>query len=214
VSDDPTLGHDDSGPPAPEPAGGGQFSGDDRLPYEDFVEIDSSEADEDWPLDHGSPRWRRPLIVSVAVLTVVALALVPLYNLIDRGRPEIADNGLEVCGFDYCVVQDVVIAAGLDLAMSRLSTTYMSDDQAESLAANLLTHLGQGGVEFEMVDRLGGDIAGQYSPGERLIQVERPATAWIVIHEVAHVGTEAHGEAFRERLLELITWVESGGAGL
>ena len=70
------------------------------------------------------PVWRRPLIIGVALLTAVAMALVPLYNLVGGGGRAVADNGLEVCGFDYCVVQAEIRSIGLDLAMSRFSNIY------------------------------------------------------------------------------------------
>lgn len=179
---------------------------------DDFPEADEHLYPDETDLDEtGAPGWRRPLLIAVAVVTLVALAMVPVYNLIDRGQPRVADNGLEVCGFDYCLIQDVVTDAGLDLSMSRLSTTFLSDDEAAAFTAALLDHVGEAGVDFEMVDRLDGDIEGQFSPAANLIQVERPARAWIVLHEVAHVGTDDHGESFQRRLIELTEWVDSGG---
>ena len=89
---------------------------------------------EEWDLENeddeelAPPRWRRSLIIGVAVITVVAMALVPLYNLIDSSQRAVAENGLEVCGFDYCIVQGEVRASGLDLAMSRFSNTYLDDE--------------------------------------------------------------------------------------
>lgn len=150
--------------------------------------------------------WRRRVILVVATITVLAMGLLPLYNLLDRGRP-VADNGLEVCGFDYCVVQDQVNAAGLGVEMSRLSNIYLSDGDAYALAEALVRRLGEEPVDFVVVDRLDWRIKGQYEPDTRTIRVERPVTAWIVLHEVAHVPSHGHGAAFTQTLIELIALV-------
>ena len=155
-------------------------------------------------------RWRRIALMVVAAVTALAIAAVPIYNLVEaRDRP-IADNGLEVCGFDYCVIQEMVGSAGLGDTMSRLAQTFLSDTEAEQFAADLQVHLGREPVGFELVDRLDGDISGEYSPDTETIRIERPARAWIVLHEVAHVGTSGHGEDFRETLLELAAWIDQG----
>lgn len=155
-------------------------------------------------------RWRRIALMVVAAVTALAIAAVPIYNLVEaRDRP-IADNGLEVCGFDYCVIQDMVTAAGLGDTMSRLALTFLNDTEAEQFASDLLAHLGREPVDFEIVDRLDGDISGEYSPDTETIRIERPARAWIVVHEVAHVGTDGHGDEFREALLDLAAWIEQG----
>lgn len=150
--------------------------------------------------------WRRRLIIAVAALTVMAMALVPLYNFIDRDPP-VADNGLEVCGFDYCVVQDGVRFAGLDRAMSRLANTYLTDEEAEQLVNVLVTHLDTSSLGLVVVDRLEGEIKGQYDPSSKTIFVERPARAWIVLHEVAHAVSSGHGGDFQEVVIELTRWL-------
>lgn len=156
-------------------------------------------------------RWRRNVLVAIAAVTALAIAAVPIYNLIQaRDRP-IADNGLEVCGFDYCVIQDIVVAAGLGDTMSRLAVTFLNDTDAEDFAVDLQAHLGSPPSGFEMVDRLAGDISGEYSPDTDTIRVERPARAWIILHEVAHVGTNGHGADFRETLIDLAIWMDEIG---
>lgn len=148
--------------------------------------------------------WRRRIIWIVASITVAAMALVPLYNIVNQGRGPVADNGLEVCGFDYCEIQDGVRAAGLDGEMSRLSNIYLSDEDAERLAIDLVEWLDEEPISFEVVDRLDWRIKGQYEPATRTIRVERPVSAWIVIHEVAHVPTQGHGDDFLAVLIDLV----------
>ena len=155
------------------------------------------------------PLWRRRLIIGVAVIVVIAMALVPLYNIIDRGALPVADNGLELCGFDYCIVQDGIRDAGLNLAMSRLANTYLPDSEAEQLGVALLAHLNEEPVDFVMVDHLDRRISGQYFPDTRTIFIERPARAWIVVHEVAHTAASGHGEDFQAAVIDLVTWLES-----
>ena len=164
------------------------------------------------PLDGSThPPWRRTVLIVVAVVTAVAMAMVPLYNLIDGGEPAVADNGLEVCGFDYCIVQDAVREAGLDLEMARLANTYLSDEQAAQLAALLTEYLGEPPVGFEVVDRLDRRIEGQYDPAARVIYVERPARAWIVLHEVAHTARGGHDAEFQQVVIELTRWLSDSG---
>ncbi|MFV1960400.1 MAG: hypothetical protein ACC658_01075 [Acidimicrobiia bacterium] len=167
---------------------------------------------EDWDVGEGSfeplevSRWRRRLIIAVAVLTVIAMALVPLYNLIDRDPP-VADNGLELCGFDYCIVQEGVRFAGLDQAMSRLANTYLTDEEAEQLAGDLVSRLGASPVAFVVVDRLEARLKGKYDQSTKTIFVERPVQAWIVLHEVAHTVSHGHEEEFQEVVIDLIRWL-------
>jgi hypothetical protein len=169
---------------------------------------------DDWDVEEDSfepldvPPWRRRLIVAVAALTVVAMALVPLYNIIDRDPP-VADNGLELCGFDYCVVQEGVRLAGLDQAMSRLANSYLTDEEAEQLADDLATRLGTIPVGFVVVDRLESRTKGKYDQSTKTIFIERPVQAWIVLHEVAHTVSPGHGEDFQEVVIGLIRWLVS-----
>ena len=174
--------------------------------------VQDESASEYWDVEEDSfeplepPPWRRRLIIAVAALTVMAMALVPLYNFIDRDPP-VADNGLEVCGFDYCIVQDGVRFAGLDRAMSRLANTYLTDEETEQLVDVLVTHLGASPLGLVVVDRLEGEIKGQYDPSTQTIFVERPVRAWIVLHEVAHAVSTGHGGDFQEVVIELTRWL-------
>ncbi len=174
----------------------------DQLP-EDWFEADLE--DEEIP---PPPAWRRWLIGGVAALVVLAMAGTQLWNVIDRGAPPIADNGLEVCGFDYCDVQDAVRAAGLGLEMARLAQTYIDEQTARNLTDRLVAQLGQHPVEVQIVDRLDGLTAGQYSPSTRTIRLERPIRAWIVVHEAAHTASSGHGDDFIDALQRLLPLTE------
>lgn len=178
-------------------------------PFFEEIELDAGEVDQlDGPI---APSWRRPLLIGVAAITALAMALLPLYNLFNQGRP-VADNGLEVCGFDYCIVQDAAIAAGLNEEMSMLAATFLSDEEAGDLADALLDELGERDVRFVVVDRLDGDVKGQYQPDERRILVERPVRAWIVVHEVAHAASSGHDDDFQRVLIGLTDWLTQDGA--
>lgn len=174
--------------------------------FEDWVEGDWGSEDDDQP-----SRWRRLTIIGVAVVVALSLALVPLYNVLTG--PQIADNGLEVCGFDYCAIQDAMRDRGLDLEMSRLANTILTDEEAALLAAALTRHLDLEPIEFAVVDELQGRIGGFYSASSRQIFVERPANAWIVAHEVAHAASSGHGDEFRDVLAGLATWLGDSDAG-
>ncbi|MEX2654610.1 MAG: hypothetical protein WD532_06205 [Acidimicrobiia bacterium] len=177
---------------------------------------DHWELDE-WPEDGtdeappGQPRWRRRAITAIGVLVAVAMLASPVWNIVDGVTPQVSESGLELCGFDYCVVQDAVRAAGYDLTMSRLTNTFLDEADAQTLADFLVNHLGVSPVTVEVVDRIEGRIAGQYDPSTRHILLERPARAWIVLHEVAHTVASGHGSEFQATLIELTAhWEESG----
>lgn len=157
------------------------------------------------------PPWWRPVLIGIAAVTAAAMLLLPLYNVINSGQA-VADNGLEVCGWDYCVVQDAARQAGIGDTMSLLANTFLSDDEARRLASTLLDHLNESNVSFVVVDRLDGDLKGQYDPASRTITVERPVRAWIVLHEVAHVRAGGHGEDFQDALIGLTRWLEDNQA--
>lgn len=176
-------------------------------PFFEGFDFPPEDEEEHEPL---APWWKRPLLIGIAALTAAAMLLVPLYNLI-QGQ-QLADNGLEVCGFDYCIVQDAAIAAGLNEEMSRLANTFLSDNEASGLAETLLDRIGERDVSFVVVDQLGGDIKGQFDPSSRTIFVERPVRAWIVVHEVAHAKASGHGEEFQRALIELTEWIASNRA--
>lgn len=172
-------------------------------PHFDDFELEMHELEDE--VEPVAPPWRRPLLIGVAAVTAAAMLLIPMYNVL-RGR-QIADNGLEVCGFDYCVVQDGVIAAGLNEEMARLANTFLDDEATNTLAAALLDRLGEGNTSVRIVDRLEGEIKGQFDPGSRTIVLERPVRAWIVVHEVAHTRASGHGEDFQDVLIELTEWI-------
>jgi hypothetical protein len=179
------------------------------VPYEDDGLIDywgEVEPDLESP---GPPRWRRPAILTVAAITALALTVVPLYNLFER-PPAVADNGLEICGFDYCVVEESVAAAGLAPLMSRLSNTFLDDAETLRLSKDLADFLDVDPVSIAVVDRLGGRLGGVYDPATRSILIERPARAWTVIHEMAHVVATGHGDEFQEVLVGLVRWLDDG----
>lgn len=152
------------------------------------------------------PWWLRPTLIVVAALTALSLAAVPVYNVF-RAGPTIADNGLEVCGFDYCIVQDAVRDAGLADEMSRLSNTFLTDTEAQRLADVLTDYLGVDPVRLTVVTHLDGDLEGQYDPNTRSIVIERPARAWTVAHEVAHSAAFGHGDDFQRTLIDLATFL-------
>lgn len=154
------------------------------------------------------PRWRKPLLIAVAVLTAAAMAVVPLYNVFFART--VADNGLEVCGFDYCLIVEAVRDAGLDLTMSRLSNTFLDDAETLELLEAATDYLDVAPVALEVVDELEGRLGGVYDPATRMIRIERPARAWIVLHEVAHVEAGGHDEDFQRVLIELARWADSG----
>lgn len=176
--------------------------------------------DEDWDFDPdhldpedlepvAPPRWRQPLLIGVAALTAIALAIVPLYNVI-AGRP-VSDGGLELCGFDYCIVQDAVREAGFNTTMSRLAHTFLTEDEARALANELTDYLGIRPVGLRVVDRIDGRIGGFYDHADRMIAIESPARAWIVLHEVAHAVESGHGTAFQQVVIDLTDYMESSG---
>jgi hypothetical protein len=169
-------------------------------PFDDWDDEELLEGEE--PV----PAWRRPLIIGVSLVTALALALVPLYNVFFART--IADNGLEVCGFDYCVVQEAVRAAGLELTMSALANTFLDEEEARSFAEDLTDYLGIETVGLRVVPELDGRLGGVYDPATRSISIESPARAWTVLHEVAHAAETGHGESFRDVVIELAGWVQ------
>lgn len=174
---------------------------------EDFFEDEDSFEDE---IEPAPPTWRRPVLIAVATLTAAAMIIVPLYNVFFAAS--VADNGLEVCGFDYCMVQEGVREAGLDLTMSRLSNTFLDQEEARALASELTDYLGVPRVGLVVVDDLDGRLGGIYDRSERLVSIERPARAWTVLHEVAHAVETGHGREFQEVVIDLASYMESAGS--
>lgn len=171
-----------------------------------FDEWDLTEEDLE-PLP--PPLWRKPVLIVVAALTALALAVVPIYNVISARS--VAENGLDICGFDYCIVQEAAQEAGVDLIMSRLANTFLDEAGARELADRLTDHLGIAPVGLRVVDEIDGRIGGVYDPTTRTISIERPARAWTVLHEVAHALETGHGEEFQGLVVELATWVDTSG---
>lgn len=183
---------------------------------------DDEQTFEEWPFDdldaedlepEPPPTWRRPFLIAVAALTAAALALVPIYNVIFNART-VADNGLEVCGFDYCVVQEAVRSAGLDLTMSELANSFLDEAEARSLASELTNHLEIPAVAVFVVDRLEGRLGGVYDSGSREIAIESPARAWTVLHEVAHAVSPGHGQEFHEVVIDLARYMSQRATGV
>jgi hypothetical protein len=171
------------------------------FPFDDWDDEDDHPDDAD-----PAPAWRRPLIVGVSVVTALALALIPLYNVIFART--IAENGLEVCGFDYCVVQEAVQAAGLELTMSALANTFLDEEEARALGGEFTAYLGIEPVGLRVVTELERRLGGVYDPSTRTISIESPARAWTVLHEVAHAVETGHGEAFAGVVIDLAAWWE------
>ena len=178
-------------------------------PLDDEFFLDGWESEDEEGEELAPPSRRRPLIIGVAIVTAAAMALVPLYNLINGGQRAVADNGLEVCGYDYCIVQQEVRNSGLDLAMSRFSNVYLDDEGATRLADLLVDYLNVPAVSVVVVDQMDGRIEGQYEPATRTILIERPARAWTVLHEVAHAVSAGHGDDFLEAVVDLTSWLDS-----
>lgn len=175
------------------------------------AELDEWDPEVDEFESRGASPWRRWVVAGVALVVVASLLLTSLSNLLDRGQAPVADNGLAVCGFDYCVVQDAMRSAGLDLDMSELVNTILDDEEARILADDLTEFLGVAPVELSLVDRLQGRLGGFYQPGSRAIVIKRPANAWVVSHEVAHAVASGHGIDFQETLADLARYqVDTG----
>lgn len=170
---------------------------------------DDEWLDEEYEEPPTQPRWRRRAIMVVGVIVALTMLAGPVWNIIDRATPQVSDSGLELCGFDYCIVQESVRAAGLDLTMSRLANTFLDEADSQAFADALVSYLGEEPVTVEVVDRIDRRIAGQYDPATRHILLERPARAWIVVHEVAHTVASGHGEDFQEVMIELASWIRS-----
>lgn len=167
--------------------------------------FDAWDTDEE-DLEPARPTWRRPVLIAVAAVTAIAMALVPIYNVFFATR--VADNGLEVCGFDYCIVQESVREAGLDLTMSRLTNTFLDEGEARALADELTDYLGVAPVGLMVVQDLDGRLGGVYDRSERSISIESPARAWTVLHEVAHAVEPGHDEDFQEVVIDLTAYMD------
>lgn len=144
----------------------------------------------------------------VGLMAALAMLAIPLWNVIDARTPQFAHNGLEVCAFDYCEVQQQVDAAGFGVIMAGASQIPVSDRDTQALVDSFSVVLDGPDVTIEVVDGIDGGVAGQYIRSERHIQVERPARVWVVAHEVAHSVSNGHDDDFLEALLELATYLD------
>lgn len=182
------------------------------MTFDDDGDYDSEvDSWEDWEVDDWEPIREdqissRKLPTSWRVIGIVAalsMLAIPIFNLIDARSPQIADNGLEVCRFDYCVVEQHVIGAGLGRTMAEMSSIIVPDAEVQSYVDAMVDVVGGPSVTAEVVDELPGDLGGRYSPAARLIQIDRPATVWIIAHEVAHTVSPGHEDEFLDTLVEL-----------
>ena len=174
------------------------------LTDEELWDLIESETEDDLP---PPPRWRRPALVIVAAVTAAAIAFVPLSNLF-RANRTVSHAGLEVCQFDYCVVHDAIIDAGLLPVTSRLSNQLLTEEEAKELADEIAAFLRIEPVKLSVVDRLEDGQGGVYMPSSREIQIRRPANAWTVAHEMAHAVSNGHGDDFTDALIEIARWLD------
>jgi hypothetical protein len=174
-------------------------------------EVDGWDDHDDWEVDgwepiSEDPIGRRTLPTTwrvMGILAALSMLAIPLFNLIDARSPQIADNGLEVCRFDYCIVERHVVDAGLGRTMAEMSSIIVPDAEVQSFVDAMIDVVGGPSVTAQVVDDLPGDLGGRYSSAERLIQIDRPATVWVIAHEVAHTVSPGHDEDFQETLVEL-----------
>ncbi len=174
-------------------------------------EVDAWDDQDDWEIDDWEPIGEDPISSRslptswrvVGILAALSMLAIPLFNLIDARSPQVADNGLEVCRFDYCVVERYVVDAGLGRTMAEMSSIIVPDADVQSFVDAMIDVVGGPSVTAQVVDDLPGDLGGRYVPAERLIQIDRPATVWIIAHEVAHTVSQGHDEEFQETLVEL-----------
>jgi hypothetical protein len=174
-------------------------------------EVDAWDDHDDWEVDGWEPIGEDPIASRtlpttwrvMGILAALSMLAIPLFNLIDARSPQIADNGLEVCRFDYCIVERHVVDAGLARTMAEMSSIIVPDADVQSFVDAMIDVVGGPSVTAQVVDELPGDLGGRYVPAERLIQIDRPATVWIIAHEVAHTVSQGHDEDFQETLVEL-----------
>ena len=177
----------------------------------DEIERESDGADE---IDDFEPYvstrsrlgWKVRVVALAAAMSMLAI---PLYNVIDGASPQIADNGLEVCRIDYCLIEERVRSAGLGDVMVGMAASVVPDPEVQSFVDVMVIVVGGPDITASVVDELPGDLGGRYSPATRRIEIDRPATVWLIAHEVAHSVSTGHGEEFQETLIELAEFFES-----
>lgn len=183
----------------------------DELPVGETFDDDVEDAGVDDELQPALSGWRRRSAMWIAGIVAVSMMSVPLWNVLEARQPPVADNGLEMCGFDYCDVFEAVRQAGYDAELLRLANRYLSDEEARSLTDRLVAELGTGPVTVRVVDRLPGATAGRFMGSERLIELQRPVRTWTVVHEAAHTVGGGHGAEFQDTLVDLIDWMDRTG---
>ena len=142
------------------------------------------------------------------IVTALAMLVLPLWNVVQATSPQVADNGLEVCAFDYCIVEEQVREAGYAEVMIRQSGEIVPDREVQSYVDAFTDVVGGPPLTAEVVDDLPGELGGRYTPADRHIQIDRPATVWIIAHEVAHSVGSGHDDDFIQALLELAAHLE------
>jgi len=166
--------------------------------------------EDDWGLisEEAIPRRQVPrawrIVGIVAVLSMLVLPAISLIN----ARPQFADNGLEVCRFDYCLVEEQLLDAGLAGTMVRLSSIIVPDSDVQPVVDELTLVVGGPSVTAVVVDELPGDLGGRYNTSERLIEIDHPASLWVIAHEVAHSVAPGHEDDFVAALVELGRYLE------
>jgi hypothetical protein len=165
---------------------------------------------DDWDLIPEEAITRRPVPRSwrlIGIVAVLSMLVLPLLGLLNA-RPQFADNGLEVCRFDYCEVERQALDEGIGGTMAAMSSIIVPDSEVQAVVDELTLVVGGPSVTAVVVDRLPGDLAGRYDPSERLIEIDRPANLWVIAHEVAHTVASGHGDDFMAALIELGGYLE------
>ena len=123
-----------------------------------------------------------------------------------RDAQSIFDQIIAFCGGTgegEMIREQDVIDVGLGRTMAEMSSIIVPDAEVQSYVDAMIDVVGGPSVTAEVVDELPGDLGGRYSAAERLIQIDRPATVWIIAHEVAHTVSTGHDEEFQETLVQL-----------
>ena len=109
---------------------------------------------------------------------------------------------LEVCDWDYCVVQDLIGEGGIDPFLYEISLA-----EARAIAGEVTKAWDVPSVPVTS-EPIPGELAGYYDPQVVAITLDEPIIAWALLHELAHHivrhthGTDAlsHGLEFLETL--------------
>lgn len=157
-----------------------------------------------------SRRTASPWVRAIGIVAVLAMIMLPLWNVLRGSTPQIADNGLEVCPIDYCVVQRAIEQAGLGITMAGASKRIVPDDETQAVVDRLSAVVDGPAVSVVVVDDLEGPIGGRYASATRTISVDRPATVWVLAHEVAHSVAPGHDSDFLAALTRIARALERG----